>query len=92
MLPIIYYVAPYGKKIVIAIENISDDDCKFFKENKLSVSMEQISNGNKVLYSTTGKFCEISGEAIEKTYIIPENEACEVSFSKLRQLVEKDLK
>lgn len=90
MLPITYYIMPHGKKIVIAVENISDDDCKFFEENKLSVSMEQISNGNKVLYSTTGIFDE-NGEEIEKTYIVPENEACEVSFSKLRELVEKEL-
>ena len=90
MLPVTVYEPPYGKKRVVIVKNVNLDDANFFIENKLVVSAEQTAVGF-VLYSTTGKICEISEEEIEITYIVPNNQTFRKAISKLRELVEKEL-
>jgi len=89
MLPITVYEPPYGKKHVVIAKNVNLDDANFFIGNKLVVSGEQMTVGF-VLYSTTGKICEISGEENEIIYIVPNNQTFREAISKLRELVEKE--
>lgn len=91
MLPITVYEPPHGKKRVLVVKNVNLDDANFFIENKLVVSGEQAAVGF-VLYATTGKICEISGEENEIIYFVPNNQNFRKAISKLRKLVEKDLK
>lgn len=90
MLKATLYTLPSGGKTSIDIKNIEPEDAAFFNDNGFEVSLETLLDGKFVIYSTTGIEND-DGEEIEKIYIVPEGEECQVSMKKLRELVEKHL-
>lgn len=85
MLEVTFYRQPHGGKSTLNITNILPDDAKFFQDNNLSVSMEELPTGQYVVYSSLPGEHE---EWDEEIYIVPEGEACEVAMGELRKLVE----
>ncbi len=88
MLKITVYSLPDGKKSEIELANIAEEDANFFVENGLSVSIEELTTQELILYSTTGVEGG-AGEEIEEIYIVPSGEESYTSMKNLRSLVEK---
>ena len=83
MLEVTFYRQPHGGKSTLNITNILPDDAKFFQDNNLSVSMEELPTGQYVVYSSLPG----GDEEDEEIYIVPEGESCEVAMGELRKLV-----
>lgn len=83
-------IPPNGKTREIEIQNITEDDSKFFNDNEYRVSMDEI-NEQFVIYVDIGRVTE-DGDPDEEIYIVPTGEECEVSFGKIRNLIETKLK
>lgn len=90
MIPATLFIPPNGKTREIEIQNVSEEDSKFFTDNEYRVSMEEL-NEQFVIYVDIGLETE-DGEPDEEIYIVPPGEECEVSFSKIRTQIETKLK
>lgn len=60
---VIFYKAPNGSKEVVEISNVYAEDEKFFNENGIIISMEEV-GGQFVVYADTGMEDE-DGEPVE---------------------------
>lgn len=67
-----FFIKPNGKKINKDITNVYPDDADFINKNKILISMEEMRDGNNVIYFDYGKVDE-DGE--------PE-ECIEISFGR----------
>lgn len=76
------YKKPNGNTEVIDMRNIKDEDAKYFEENDIDVSMEEIGNGFAV-YADIGVTDE-DGEP-DEILVLSNGKTCEETMSKLRQ-------
>lgn len=81
------YKAPNGQCEEITMNNIRSGDQKFFEDGGHSVSMEELSTGAFVLYSTTGLINE-DDEEHEELYVVLNGQSCEAAMGELRKRVE----
>lgn len=89
MLQVTNYIPPNGKREVVTITSITQEDADFFNNGSYKVSMEEL-NGLIILYSTTGIVYD--GEDQEQIYIVPQGQSCFAAMRELRKLVEESIK
>lgn len=76
------YKKPDGRKQIIEVKNVLPDDEKWFVENNIKISMEDI-GGDFAVYGDTGMEDE-DGETIEMIFIA-QGRTCEETLSALRR-------
>lgn len=82
------YIRPDGRKKVIDIRDIDPEDEKWFLENNVKISLEEIAGNAVAFYADYGKV--IDGDPDEVIVIAnPLRESCEDSLKKLRELTEQ---
>lgn len=89
MLNVTFYELPNGKQTVRTITKINEEDARFFQDNNLEVSMEELATGQFVIYSTTGKIIE--DEEDEVLYLVPEGQSCPDAMHALVNLVKMEI-
>lgn len=87
MLEVTVYKRPNGVSERTVITNIRKEDVDFFQNGGYSVSVEELSTGHFVLYSTTGLLDE-DGEEHEELYVVLLGQTCEDAMHELRKRVE----
>lgn len=82
------YQRPNGKQSVIDLTEITKEDAKYFKDNKVKVSLEPQDSGtdNIIIYADYGKK-DPDGEP-EEIIIFSRGRECTECMTELRQLVE----
>lgn len=84
------FTRPNGKRSVIEMTRIYEEDEKFFIENDINISLEEgMSPDEFIIYADFGVLTE-DGEPDELIYI-SKNEECSISMRKLRDMIEKKL-
>lgn len=75
---------PNGKSVEHEIRNVTPDDARWFNDNNIKVSMEELMTGEFVIYG-----CKVgTPEENECIYIVPKNQTCIEAMGKLRKLCE----
>lgn len=87
-LTVTVFERPNGARNEVVIQNIRPEDANFFISNNLDVSMEELTTGEYVIYSTYP--CEDSDEddPAEVTYVVPYGMSCEDAMHELRKIVQ----
>lgn len=79
---ITFYQKPDGRQKILEIKNVLPEDAKWFSENNIKISMEDI-GGDFAVYGDTGMEDE-DGEIIEML-VISQGRTCEETLSALRR-------
>lgn len=82
------YTRPFGNRTNTEINNIDEDDERYFKEKGVKLSMESDGRGNYILYADIDKTLE-DGTPAEIIHITKAGETCNKAMHALRVLVEK---
>lgn len=88
---------PHGRSVVIDIPNVHADDEKFFQENNIKISMEDVSAGGApmfAVYADLGVSHGYDGDGDDNIELIElsEGRSCEETLSALRVQCEEELK
>ena len=73
------YTRPNGDSRKIIIQNIRKEDQDFFESNKITVSMEMVTEDNIIVYGTIPEF-----EEDEEVIVFSNGKSCEETMSELR--------
>jgi hypothetical protein len=88
MMDVTVYKRPDGRTEVVTITKVHADDAKWFKDNRVAVSMEDI-GGDYAIYADTGK--ELDGEP-DEFIEIANGRSCEETLKSLRKQCEGESK
>ena len=83
--PFTLYQRPDGRKSEHEMEHITPEDEAWYRENNITVSMEEIAPNVITIFAEYG---ETEGEPDEITYIVPTGERCVLSMAKIRARIE----
>ena len=79
------FIPPKGEQHVIQVTDVTDEDAAWFTENKIIISMEELSSGAKVVY---GKF---GVNEHQECLVIGMNKTCKSMLSELRSIVQTEI-
>ena len=79
------FIPPNGEQHVIQVTDVTDEDAAWFIENKIIISMEELSSGAKVVY---GKF---GVNEHQECLVISMNKTCKSMLSELRSIVQTEI-
>lgn len=91
---------PHGHSVVIDVQNVRAEDEKFFQENNIKISMEDVSAGGApmfAVYADLGISYEYDddggdGDDTIELLELSQGRSCEETLSALRVQCEKELK
>ena len=78
------YSLPDGRQSLIQIKNVGSEDMLWFKENRIRLSMEQLSDGNFAVY---GRWPEQEEE--DEELVLSLAKSCQETMKQLREQLEK---
>lgn len=81
------FLRPNGRQEEIIVENINDDDAKFFNFHGIEISMEESPGLGQTVYADYGAVTE-DGEP-DEIIVFSRGRSCEDTLAELRELVEK---
>ena len=79
------FIPPIGEQHVIQVTDVTDEDAAWFTENKIILSMEQLSSGAKVVY---GKF---GVNEHQECMVVSMYDSCKSMLSELRSIVQTEI-
>lgn len=78
------YSLPNGRKSLVQIKNVGSEDMLWFKENRIRLSMEQLRDGEFVVY---GRWPEQEEE--DEELVLSLAKSCQETMKQLREQLEK---
>ena len=79
------FIPPNAEQHVIQVTDVTDEDAAWFTENKIIISMEELSSGAKVVY---GKF---GVNEHQECLVVSMNKTCKSMLSELRSIVQTEI-
>ena len=78
------YSLPNGRQSLVQIKNVGSEDMLWFKENRIRLSMEQLRDGEFVVY---GRWPEQEEE--DEELVLSLAKSCQETMEQLRKQLEK---
>lgn len=84
------FIPPNGEQQIIDVLEVNEEDKKFFIENNVKLSVEELGTKEKVLYADWGRKAA-DGEPYESMIILNPNTGCREAMAELCLLVQLEM-